>query len=77
MKQRGDLIGFAVDTRQVRALVQIAAVAGQREIVGLVIPAVLFGTDMFDVEWNRMGLLGKLAVLAPLIGPVTHGLARL
>jgi hypothetical protein len=38
-----------IHTREVRSLAKITSVAGQREIGGVIAPAVLFGDDMFDV----------------------------
>jgi hypothetical protein len=38
-----------IHTREVRSLAKITAVAGEREIVGVIAPAVLFGNDMLDV----------------------------
>jgi hypothetical protein len=38
-----------IHTREVRSLTEVTAVAGQREIVDVIAPAVLFGDDMLTV----------------------------
>ena len=47
MKEEGDLPGLRVDSCQVWAIVQITAVACQRQITGLIEVAVLLRQDMF------------------------------
>jgi hypothetical protein len=46
-RERGS--DYGVHARKVRALAKIAAVTGQREIVDVIAPTVLFGDDMLDV----------------------------
>jgi hypothetical protein len=43
------LAAEGIHAREVRSLTKITAVAGQREIVDVIAPAVLFGDDMLDV----------------------------
>jgi hypothetical protein len=49
MKQRYCGTCGRIDSREVRTLMKIAAVAGQREIVGIVATAMLPCDDVFDV----------------------------
>ncbi len=53
---------------EVRALLEIAAVAGQRKIVNVVTPAVLPGDDMLDVVCELAMFLAQLAVFATVAG---------
>ena len=50
MKEPRDLPGLGINSSEVRALVEIALRAGEREIVGIVGAAVLPGDDVFDVK---------------------------
>ena len=50
---------------------QVAAMARQRQIIGAVRTAVLFGDDMFDVMLQLAELLTQAAVLATLVGTAT------
>jgi hypothetical protein len=52
-----------IHAREVRAFAEIAAVAGQREIVNVVAPAMLFGDDMLDVVRQVAVFLAEQAVL--------------
>jgi hypothetical protein len=56
MKQQNNVTAQRIETRQIRPLAQIAAMAGQRQIIRFVGASVLFGDNVFDV-------VAKLAVL--------------
>jgi len=49
VEERHQITAKAIHAREVRSLAKITAVAGQREIVNVIAPAVLFGDDMLDV----------------------------
>ena len=49
VEEGNKLAAEGIHTRKVRSFAKITAVAGQREIIGVIAPAVLFGDDMFDV----------------------------
>ncbi len=59
MKEPRDLPGLGINSSEVRALVEIALRAGEREIVGIVSAAVLPGDDVFDVK-TEAGKLGSI-----------------
>jgi hypothetical protein len=61
------LAADGIHSREIRALVQVAAVAGQRKIVNVVAPAVLFGDDRLDVVRQLAVLLTQQAILATII----------
>lgn len=60
-----------VDSTQVRAFVQIAAMASERKIFDIIAAAVLTGDNVFDLMRHRAMLLAKLAVLATIFGPLS------
>jgi hypothetical protein len=70
MKQQDDFPGEAVPAAQVRPLRQIAPVATQGQVRRVVVPFVLTGDDVFDVEGQEwvIGLMNA-AILAPAPGP--------
>jgi hypothetical protein len=70
MEERRNLPSLRVDSRQVRAFVQIAAVACQREIAGIVGAAVLLRRDVLDMVLQAAMFLVQPAVLTPLPGPL-------
>ena len=64
IEQRRHSARVGIDAREVRPFVRVAAVAGEREAVGVVRTAVLPRYDMFDVERNkRRRLLRHAAIL--------------
>jgi hypothetical protein len=56
--------GECIDTREVRAFVEITVVAGQREIVNVIAPAMLLRNYMLDVVSQLAVLLAEQAILA-------------
>src|SRR5690348_1384553 len=52
---------------EIRALAEIAAVAGQREIVNVVAPAMLLGNEMLDVVRQSAVLLAQQAILTTVV----------
>ncbi len=71
MKQNFYLAGHRVDSTQVWSLVQIAAMASEREIPAIVAAAVLTSDYVLDLMRYRTMLLAKMAVLAAISSPVT------
>jgi len=49
VEQRGYLVCFWIDTREIRALAKIAVNAREREVVHGIGTAVLLGNDVFDM----------------------------
>src|SRR5437867_3381073 len=69
MKQADDLVGVRVGAREVCALVQIALVACQGEVVVLIAAAVLAGNYVLDMErMEAVVLLPQMAILATIAG---------
>ena len=70
MKQNLYLARHRVDSTEVRAFVQIAAMASEREIFDIIAAAVLTGDNVLYLMRHRAVLLAKLAVLATVSSPV-------
>jgi len=70
MKQNRYVARHRVDSAQVWAFVQIAAMASECEILYIVAAAVLTGDNVFKLVRHRAMLLAKLAVLAAISRPV-------
>jgi len=68
VKQNLYLACYRVDSTEVRAFVQIAAMASKRGIFDIVAAAVPTGDNVFDLMRHRAMLLAKLAVLATIPG---------
>jgi hypothetical protein len=68
MKQRGYLAGIRVDSGQVRAFVQITAVASQRQVFHGIRASVFSRHDVLDVVAKATRILGKMAVFATIAG---------
>ena len=62
MKQARQLFGFWIEAGKVRALVQIAVMAGKREVFRRVFSAVLSRNDVFDVKSQRLEILMQPAI---------------
>lgn len=75
MEERDNLIGDGIHSRKIRALTQIAAMAGQRKIVRLVATAMLLGDDVLDVMGEGAVGLRELTMLAAVICPAPNQLA--
>ena len=69
MKKAGNLTGLRVDSRQVRTLAKIAAVARERQVGGIVGTSVLLRDDVLDVMPQLAMDLAQTAVFTPLAGP--------
>jgi len=70
------LTADGIHAREVWALAKVAAVAGQREIVNVIAPAVLFGDDMLNVVRQLALLLAQQAILATVIRPAPDKVPR-
>jgi hypothetical protein len=70
VKQNLYLTRCRVDSTEVWALVQIAAMASEREIFDIVAAAVLTGDNVLDLMRHRAMLLTEPAVLATISCPV-------
>jgi hypothetical protein len=70
VKQNLRLARRRVDSTEVWALVQIAAMASEREIFDIVAAAVLTGDNVFDLMRHRAMPLAKPAVLETISCPV-------
>jgi hypothetical protein len=70
MKQNLDLARHRVDSTEVWAFVQIAAMASECKIFDVITAAVLSGDNVFDLMRHRTMLLVKLAVFATISGPI-------
>jgi hypothetical protein len=73
-----------IDTGQVRAFPEIAAVAGKGQIAGIVGPTVLAGYDVLNVMRKRRTILRKEAIFTTWFGrvyasptPSLHGVGKL
>ena len=63
MKKSHQLFGLWIEAGKVRALVQIAVMTGEREIIRRIFPAMLSRDDMFDVKSQRLEILMQPAIL--------------
>jgi len=70
------LTADGIHTREVRALAKVAAMAGQREIINVIAPAVLFGGYMLNVVRQLAVLLTQQAILATVIRPAPDKVPR-
>ena len=70
VKQNLHFTRHRVDCTQVRALVQIAAMASERENFDIIAATVLTSDYVLDLMRYRAMLLAKLAVLATASSPV-------
>ena len=70
------LTADGIHSREVGALAKVAAMAGQREIINVIAPAVLFGDDMFNVVRELAVILGQQAIFAAVIRPAPDKVPR-
>jgi hypothetical protein len=59
MEEGGDLSGVGINAGQVRALVEIARWAGEREVRRVIRATVLSGDDVFDVKAKAENSSGR------------------
>ena len=71
VKQKLDFARHRVDSAEVWAFVQIAAMASERKIFDIIAAAMLTGDNVFDLMRYRAMLLAKLAVLTTTSCPVS------
>jgi hypothetical protein len=66
VEEAGDLLRFGIEAGEVRPLVKVIVVAGQRQVVYGVLPPMLFGEDVFDVEGEKrvVGLVDATVLTA-------------
>lgn len=76
MKQRGRLARQRIDPREIRPLMQIAALARQRQIPKNVGAAVLPGYDVLDVVRKVGVFLREKTILAMVVRARAHKIAR-
>lgn len=76
MKEPYDLIGLGIDSCQVGAFAQIAAVACQCQVVRIVRAAVLLCNDVLDVMRELAVLLVQATIFTPLVGPTADEVTR-
>lgn len=77
VKQRHNHLCKRVDTREVRALFQVASMARKSQIGGRCGATVLFGNDMFNVVCETTVLLPEEAILAAIASPPADQFTRL
>jgi len=71
-----DLVRRQIDRGQVRALVQMAALARPAEILQTIVEPTLRRDDMIDMKrCKRLRRLGKLTILIDVPGALDHNLA--
>ena len=75
MEQGDDVTLDWIDTGQVRALAEIAALTGEREIFGGIGTAVFTGEDVFDVVDQLAVLLPEETILAAITRTVAYQVA--
>ncbi|CAN5900513.1 hypothetical protein BH23GEM7_BH23GEM7_30910 [soil metagenome] len=76
VKERHDLTGEGIDSRQVGSLVQVTAVAGQSQVIEVVRAAVLPGDDVLDVVGQLAVLLDEPAVFTTIRCPTANPIPR-
>lgn len=67
IEERNDLLGCRIDAGQVRSLVQVTTITGQREIRRIVGAPVLPGNDVFDLQCQRRMPLCQPTILASVL----------
>jgi hypothetical protein len=76
VEERDDLTRFGVDARQIGALVRVTSVAGQGKVCGSVIPAMLAGNDVLDLERRKREIfLLEQALFTAIASPLTDKFA--
>jgi hypothetical protein len=76
VEERHKLATDRIHTCEVRALAEVAAVAGYREVVNVISPAMLFGDNMLDVVRQAAVLLAQQAILTTVIRSSPDKVAR-
>ncbi len=71
-----DLATHRIDAREIRALLEIAALASQRGVIKVVATAVLLRDDVLDVVRHSAVLLAEQAILATVACPSADKLPR-
>lgn len=72
MKQADQGTGLRVDSRKIRALAQVATMAGKREIVLRLTAAVLLGDNVLDMKREAAMLLFQSAILTTVLSTLPH-----
>jgi hypothetical protein len=69
IEERNNTTRFSINSGQVRALMKIAMIAGQSEIVGIVLSTMLTGNDVLDVKGeHRESGRRQVAILTTIAG---------
>src|SRR6185369_2567819 len=76
MKKAGYFTGLGVNSGQIRTLTKIAAVARERQVVGIVGAAVLLRDDVLDVMPQFAMNLAQAAIFASLTSPAADEVPR-
>ena len=73
MKERNHLLRFRINCGKIRPLIQVAIIAGQRQIARFRWSAVLPSDNVLDVKTiMRLGVLMKAAILAIVLRAVPN-----
>jgi hypothetical protein len=77
MEEQRDIAGQWIPTSQVWSLLEVAVVATPTAVRGAVATPMLLRDDVLDMEGCRhCSAIGKMAILAPLTGPVSNELSQ-
>jgi hypothetical protein len=76
MKQSTKLPRVRIETAQIRAFVQIATRAGQREVLADRLALMLPGNDVLHVKWQHRLSFRQPAVFASGLGPLANQLSQ-
>lgn len=73
MEQRDDLARVRINSRQIRPLMPIAPVAGQSQVLKVIVAAMLPGNDVFDMKAEeRLVRLVEVAILAAISRAIAY-----
>jgi hypothetical protein len=76
VEEAREVARLGINPGQVRALVQVATVACEREIAVVIGAAVLFGNDVLHVMFQVAMFLAQAAVLTAIASPAADEVAR-
>lgn len=77
VEQQHDVAAQWISATQIWALFEVAAVTAPAAVLEAVAAAVLLGDDVLDMERRRRsGRVRKVAILAPMAGPVANELTQ-
>ena len=76
MEERDKLSAHRIDARQIRSLVGVTAVKGQRKIGRVIRPVVLLGDNVFDVMRKAGRFLAQPTVFTAAPGTLADTISR-